>query len=74
MYRTPLMIVGDGPQEHTGLGRILRDLATRIHASDLPVDLVTVGGPVPPVWRGGWPHYPLDERLHRGDDWGASYV
>jgi glycosyltransferase involved in cell wall biosynthesis len=73
MYRTPLMIVGDGPQEHTGLGRILRDLARRIQQSNLPVDLVTVGGPVPPVWT-EWRHFPLDERLHRGDDWGASYV
>lgn len=73
MLRTPLMIVGDGPQEATGLGRILRDLGEHIVTSDLPVDLVTVGGPVPPVWR-HWPHYPLDERLHRGDDWGSSYV
>lgn len=73
MLRTPLMIVGDGPQEPTGLGRILRDLATQIHESDLPVELVTVGGSVPPVWT-RWPHFPLDERLHRGEDWGASYV
>jgi glycosyltransferase involved in cell wall biosynthesis len=73
MDRTPLMLVGDGPQETSGLGRILRDLGTRIAASDLPVELVSVGGPVPPVWR-SWPHYPLDERLHRGEDWGASYV
>lgn len=73
MIRTPLMIVGDGPQESSGLGRILRNLADHIVTSDLPVELVTVGGPVPPVWR-RWPHYPLDERLHRGEDWGASYV
>ncbi len=72
-YRTPFMIVGDGPQENTGLGRILRDLARQIHTSDLAVELVTVGGSVPPVWR-DWPHYPLDERLHCGEDWGASYV
>lgn len=71
--RTPLMLVGDGPQESTGLGRILRDLGMQIVTSDLPVDLCSVGGPVPPVWR-AWPHYPLDERLHRGEDWGASYV
>lgn len=68
------MIVGDGPQEPTGLGRILRDLATRIHTSDLPVELVTVGGCIPPVWQAGWPHYALDERLQRGEDWGTSYV
>jgi len=73
MIRTPLMLVGDGPQEPTGLGRILRDLGTQIVESDLPVELASVGGPVPPVWR-RWPHYPLDDRLHRGEDWGASYV
>lgn len=73
MDRTPLLLVGDGPQEPTGLGRILRDLGTRILQSDLPVELASVGGPVPPVWR-LWPHYPLDERLHRGEDWGADYV
>lgn len=71
MYRTPLMIVGDGPQEPTGLGRIARDLAGHIHESALPVDLVQVGGSLPPVWRGGWPHYPLDRSE---GDWGASYV
>lgn len=70
---TPLLLVGDGPQESSGLGRILRDLGTLITQSDLPVELASVGGPVPPVWR-AWPHYPLDERLHRGEDWGASYV
>jgi glycosyltransferase involved in cell wall biosynthesis len=73
MTRTPILLVGDGPQENTGLGRILRDLGRVIVQSDLPVDLASVGGPVPPVWR-EWPHYPLDERLHRGEDWGASYV
>jgi glycosyltransferase involved in cell wall biosynthesis len=71
--RTPLMLVGDSPAEPTGLGRILRDLGWQIHASDLPVELVSVGGCVPPVWP-HWPHYALDERLQRGDDWGASYV
>jgi glycosyltransferase involved in cell wall biosynthesis len=73
MDPTPLMLVGDGPQEPTGLGRILRDLGTRIVQSDLPVELVSVGGPVPPVWQ-GWRHFPLDERIHRGEDWGAGYV
>ncbi len=70
---TPILLVGDGPQEHSGLGRILRDLGRGIVQSGLPIELASVGGPVPPVWR-EWPHYPLDERLHRGDDWGASYV
>src|SRR6266571_1177240 len=73
MTKTPLLLVGDGPAEPTGLGRILRDLGTLLVQSDLPIDLASVGGPVPPVWR-AWPHYPLDERLHRGEDWGASYV
>lgn len=73
MDRTPLMLVGDGPQEPTGLGRILRDLGSLIAASDLPVDLCSVGGCIPPVWT-AWPHYALDERLQRGEDWGASYV
>lgn len=70
---TPLLLVGDGPQEATGLGRILRDLGRCILAEGLPIELASVGGPVPPVWR-EWPHYPMDERLHRGEDWGCSYV
>lgn len=73
MDRTPLLLVGDGPQEPTGLGRILRDLGTRIAQSDLPVELASVGGCIPPVWP-HWPHYALDERLQRGEDWGAAYV
>ena len=70
MYRTPFMIVGDGPQEPTGLGRIARDLAGLIKQSDLPVELVHVGGSIPPVWT-GWEHYPLDRSY---GDWGASFV
>lgn len=69
---TPLLLVGDGPQEPTGLGRIHRDLGRRIAESDLPVELVSVGGPVPPVWR-AWPHYPMGE-AERADDWGRRYV
>jgi len=72
MDRIPLLIVGDGPQEPTGLGRIARDVAGLITESDLPVDLVHVGGPIPPVWT-KWAHLPLDEH-DRGEDWGASYV
>ena len=73
MYRTPFMIVGDGPQEPTGLGRIARDLADHLHQEKdlLPIDLVQVGGSIPPVWQGGWRHYPLDRSY---GDWGASYV
>lgn len=68
--RIPFLLVGDGPSEPSGLGRISRDLAGLIQSSDLPVDLVQIGGSVPPPWLGGWRHYPLD----RGDDWGASCV
>jgi glycosyltransferase involved in cell wall biosynthesis len=66
----PLMIVGDGPQEPTGLGRIARDLVGQISTATLPVNLVQVGGGVPPVWP-AWRHYPLDRSA---GDWGASYV
>lgn len=73
MTRTPLLLVGDGPQEATGLGRILRDLGQRIVASDLPVELIAVGGPIlGGMWR-EWPQYPMDETLRDGD-WGASWV
>lgn len=65
----PFVIVGDGPQEPTGLGRIARDLAGLLSQSDLPISLVHIGGSVPPVWD-GWRHYPLS----RGEDWGASHV
>jgi glycosyltransferase involved in cell wall biosynthesis len=70
--RIPLLLVGDGPQEATGLGRIARDLAGQILSSDLPLDLVQVGGPIPPVWT-AWRHVPMDEGA-RGEDWGAAYV
>lgn len=60
------MLLGDGPQEPTGLGRIGRDLAGLLTSSSLPLDFVQVGGSVPPVWA-SWRHYPLD----RSDDWGA---
>jgi len=63
------MIVGDGPAEPTGLAKIGRDLAAQIVSSDLPVDLVHLGGSVPPCWH-GWQHYPLV----RGNDWGASHA
>lgn len=71
MALTPFMLVGDGPQEPTGLGRIARDLGAQISATaaDLSLDFVQVGGAVPPVWP-YWRHYPLD----RADDWGAACV
>lgn len=70
--RIPCLVVGDGPQEPTGLGRIARDLCRHIVASDLPLDLVQVGGPILPVWREWW-HLPMDEAA-RASDWGANYV
>jgi glycosyltransferase involved in cell wall biosynthesis len=63
----PFMLLGDGPQEATGLGRIARDLGALLTESNLPIDFVQVGGSVPPVWT-HWRHYPLD----RGEDWGAG--
>jgi glycosyltransferase involved in cell wall biosynthesis len=68
--KIPLLIVGDGPQEPTGLGRIARDLASLIVHSDLPVDLVQLGGTIPPVWS-AWRHYPIDPS---NQDWGAGQV
>lgn len=65
--KTPLMLLGDGPQEATGLGRIARDLGGLLAQSQLPIDFVQVGGHVPPVWA-EWRHYPLD----RAEDWGAA--
>lgn len=72
MTRTPLLLVGDGPQEPTGLGRIARDLAGLITSSDLPVDLVQVGGPTLPIWT-RWRHVPMDATA-RQDDWGCQYI
>lgn len=69
MSQVPFLLVGDGPHEPTGLGRIARDLAAYLVASDLPIDLVQVGGDVPPAWV-RWRHVPLT----RGEDWGASCV
>jgi len=70
--RTPLLIVSDGPNESSGLGRIARDLAALILESDLPVDLVSVGGPPVPVWT-AWRHVPMGE-AERAGDWGRGYV
>ena len=69
MDKIPFLLLGDGPADPTGLGRIARDLASQILASDLPLDLVQVGGGSPPVWT-AWKHVPLD----REDDWGARNV
>jgi len=71
MTKTPCFLVGDGPQEQTGLGRIARDIGALLTTTEL-FDLVQIGGPIPPVWA-GWHHLPMAEAA-RGDDWGASYV
>jgi len=73
MDRTPFLLVGDGPQETTGLGRIARDLGTLLASeAAIPLDFVQVGGPVPPCWR-SWAHVPMGV-AERGDDWGARFV
>ena len=72
MIRTPLLLVSDGPQESSGLGRIARDLGALIAASDLPVDLVSVGGAYPPIWT-RWRHVPMGE-AERAGDWGRAFV
>lgn len=65
----PFLLLGDGPAEPTGLGRIARDLASQILRSDLPFDLVQVGGGSLPLWK-EWRHIGLE----RGEDWGAGCV
>jgi glycosyltransferase involved in cell wall biosynthesis len=65
------MVVGDGPQEQTGLGRIGRDLSA-ILATLPELALIQVGGPAFPPWR-SWEHIPMSED-DRGEDWGARYV
>jgi glycosyltransferase involved in cell wall biosynthesis len=70
MSAIPFLLLGDGPTEPTGLGRIARDLAAILQ--ELPIQLVQVGGPSLPPFR-AWEHYPLTE-ADRGEDWGAAYV
>jgi len=69
---TPFLIVSDGPNEATGLGRIARDLAGLAAQSQLDLDVVSVGGPALPIWT-SWRHVPMGE-AERGEDWGASFV
>lgn len=71
--KIPFLVIGDGPQEPTGLGRIARDLcAGMVQTFGDQIDLVQVGGQIPPAWR-VWAHLPMGE-AERGEDWGASYV
>jgi len=73
MKPTPCLLVGDGPQESTGLGRIARDIGRLLATETVPpVDLLQVGGSVPPCWT-AWPHVPMGE-AERGEDWGARFV
>lgn len=72
MNRIPFLLVGDGPNEPTGLGRIARDLAGLLATSDLPIDFVQLGGTIPPPFLGGWRHYPL--AMGSDWDWGAKEV
>lgn len=71
--KTPLLLLGDGPFEPTGLGRIARDLG-RLLATHFPdaIDLLQVGGPAGVYWP-EWRHLPLPE-ADRVGDWGAAYV
>lgn len=70
--RTPFLLVGDGPNESSGLGRIVRDLGALICNEQLDVDLVSAGGPPLPVWK-LWRHVPMGE-VERAGDWGKSFI
>lgn len=72
MTRRPFLVVGDGPQEPSGLGRIARELVAHLVQSRPDLDVVHVGGPPVPTWD-RWPHVPMGE-AERGTDWGARYV
>lgn len=71
MTPTPLLVVSDGPNEPTGLGRIARDLCAQIVRDRLPVDLVQVGGPSS-LWE-PWRVVAMGEWERQGD-WGAAFV
>src|SRR5262245_43613178 len=69
---TPFLVLGDGPGEPTGLGRIARDLTALLLESGLDLEVVQVGGPLLPVWT-EWRHIPMPEEA-RYDEWGVHYV
>lgn len=49
MRKRPILLVGDSPTGHSGLGRILRDVAVRIHENMGDVlDVATLGIGAPP--------------------------
>ena len=57
----PFLILSDSPTAKTGLGRICRDIATRMHANMQDVFSVgTVGYGGPPSRKLGFPQYAID--------------
>lgn len=73
MIPIPFLLLGDGPFEPTGLGRIARDLGRLLcEAFGDQIDLLQVGGPAGVVWP-DWRHVPLPEEA-RAREWGAGYV
>lgn len=66
MKPTPLLILSDSPSCTSGLGRITRDLATRIHANMKNIYRVgTIGYGGPGSTRFGWPDY----HMHSIENW-----
>ncbi len=57
---TPLLIISDAPTSGTGLGRITRDLATRIHAHLPEFKVATLGYAGPYSSRLGFAQYQID--------------
>jgi glycosyltransferase involved in cell wall biosynthesis len=64
--RTPLLILGDSPSGRTGLGRILRDVAslTTEHLGEI-FDVATIGGGAPPSGQFKFREFPM----MRVSDW-----
>ena len=85
--RTPIMFLGDSPSGNTGLGRILRDVATRTQEEFKDVlDVAVIGGGTPPDPALGLKHYsmttvkdwmvldlPYAWRSHAGDKEGIIF-
>lgn len=58
--KIPILLMGDSPTGKTGLGRILRDLAIRIHENLSDVfDVATLGGGQAPDSSLPFPQYPM---------------
>src|ERR1700733_3706651 len=57
--RIPLLLIGDSPAGHSGLGRILRDVAGRtVFTMGDVFDVATLGMGAPPSTLLGFPQYP----------------